>query len=91
MELNKKWTAVITAILTILAVLGGGEITDTIDINIGEETEDITCPEIICPERNCQNYSIAYVNNCETGEIDKYACTGLDHCEITRKILSRLG
>lgn len=96
MALNRKWTAVITAILTILTVLGGGKLTDTVDIKIGEETEECTCPEITCPgiicqERNCPEYSMAYVNNCVTGQTDKYICNEKGECKSTIEILSELG
>lgn len=47
-----------------------------------------------CPvtEEASQEYSIAYVNNCETGQTDKYICiveTG--NCTSTEEILSELG
>lgn len=89
-----KWRDLITAIVTVLVVLGGGELTNTVDIEfLGNETECEPCPpEITCPlQITCPNYSIAYVNNCRTGETDKYICNEKGDCKSTQEILSELG
>ncbi|KKM70385.1 hypothetical protein LCGC14_1441300 [marine sediment metagenome] len=45
------------------------------------ELADVECPII----------TIAYVNNCQTGETDKYFCNEKGECKSTEEILSELG
>lgn len=85
----------ISAFITIIIVLGGGELTGTVDVLPEDPPEECIIPEApVCPEKNCneQEYSLAYVNNCATGETDRYICvveTG--KCKSTQEILSELG
>lgn len=80
-------TTVITAIITALLTLGGVEIADEIK---GDDCEPIiqieTAEKISCPK-----YSLAYINDCETGTTTKYICNKKGKCLTTDEILSELG
>jgi len=91
MKLNKKWTAIISMLITALTILGGGELTDTIDVGGETECPILDCPITICQETGCPDFSIAYINNCKTGETDKYMCNEKGECKSTDEILSELG
>lgn len=89
-----KLRDLITVIITILIVLGGGELTGTVDVGTDTECpEEKACPlESSCmPVVSCPEYSIAYVNNCRTGATDKYICNEKGKCKSTQEILSELG
>ena len=86
------WTAFFM-ILSALLGFGGGEV-----MNVQKDT---TCPTTEspfteCPVTipDCPIKVIGYVNNCATGETDKYFCDyiGVDApCKSTDEILSELG
>ena len=81
---NKIWTAFF---LIISALLGYGS-SEIIDQTSCQADEPLGCQA--CPKATV----LAYVNNCETGEQDKYFCDdiGIDaECKSTVQILSEIG
>lgn len=87
------WQKIGAVISILLNLVGFGEWTGAIDILNPQDCEAVPepadCPE--CEGPAYLGYTIAYVNNCQTGETDKYICPEGGKCKSTQKILSELG
>ena len=93
MEDKKNLWKALFMILAALLGFSAGEVVDTVTEVECEECAVCAAPEK-CDSAECPIRNAAYVNNCKTGETDKYWCDCIGEgciCKTAEEILSQLG